>query len=292
MPYPSFSDLRHLGMTYSIDGISVPRDYFISTVEAHFHGSLGFALLEMSARASRGTFSHWSVRNRAGRDIGMTFEPGDGNTAATYAYEVHGSLVRNWLVTDSSWSGILNILGGTLPIIDPQNPERPLTQNEVGVIRQKLAGLLTDKCQKFINDLFKAAGSSYSTDILKGFNEINDASKTGKGGIFFKYDQIDTTKDGQPLYAGGTASGVASLGNGRVNLNPGAYSRLDLGTNALYAASTALHETIHAITGLGDGLLAKAVGRMRGVDYKNGTVHDDSLYWGQALKDACLPKGY
>jgi hypothetical protein len=178
----------------------------------------------------------------------------------------------------------------------PQNPERPLTQNEVGVIRQKLTGLLTDKCRTFINDLFKAAGTSYSSDILKGFDEVNDASKTGKGGFFWRYDKIGTTKDGQTIYAGGTASGVTSLGNGRVNINPG-MSRLDLGNNALYDAFTALHETIHAITNLGDRELAVAVSTMPGSDPNllptdKNDVGANSTYWNNALKAACLPKGY
>jgi hypothetical protein len=120
MPYPSFSDLRHLGMTYSIDGISVPRDYFISTVEAHFHGSLGFALLEMSARASRPRLLESRGYYPSGQLEG-NYAPADARLAVAMAFEYHGTLERDWLVTDNSLSATLNILGTTQPLIDPQD---------------------------------------------------------------------------------------------------------------------------------------------------------------------------
>jgi hypothetical protein len=158
MPYPSFSDPRHLGMTYSIDGIMVPRDYFISTVEAHFHGSLGFALLEMSAQASRPRLLESRVYYPSGQLEGK-YAPADARLAVAMAFEYHGTLERDWLVTDN-WSAALNILGGTQPLIDPQNSltTRQTTFVQNGIHRASALGN-NHRCREFINAILQRAAS-------------------------------------------------------------------------------------------------------------------------------------
>jgi hypothetical protein len=81
MPYPSFSDPRHLGTTYSIDGIIVLKDSFMSDVEAHFPDGLGFALMQMSARASTRIVGY--------KSRGVSWE-----TPFEETYDEHGRLVN------------------------------------------------------------------------------------------------------------------------------------------------------------------------------------------------------
>jgi YD repeat-containing protein len=68
VPYPSFSDPRHPGRTYSVDGIPVPIDFFMMLLDSRFHGPFG--LVEASARASRRVVG----RRNSGVSWGRRFE--------------------------------------------------------------------------------------------------------------------------------------------------------------------------------------------------------------------------
>jgi RHS repeat-associated protein len=173
---------------------------------------------------------------------------------------------------------------------DPQSPEVPMTPDQTAAIRNQIASLLTDKCAKFIDQLVSSqTGKPYDSKnaLLTDFNSIRD----GKGGFFF----------GGTVY-GGSASGSFANGNGRVRIS-NTYSFTDP-KGAFGAAFTALHEIIHIITGAGDQTLSERV-RSLGITvtaYPGYTLpfptdKDNrnlaySGYWGQALKNACDPRGY
>jgi RHS repeat-associated protein len=182
-------------------------------------------------------------------------------------------------------AGGTRLFGGRDMSDDPQNPEVPMTPGQTGAIRDQIAGLLTDKCATFINQLVSSqTGRPYDSksSLLTDFNSIRD----GKGGFFF----------GGTHYAG-DASGTLAGGNGKVRINR------DYSTRLGSAAFTALHEIIHVIAGAGDRALAKSVQDLgiTVVGYPGYTVpyptnkKDDlafSGYWGQALINACTARGY
>ena len=101
LAYPNAGSPSQQRVSYTIDHIPVPVDMFINHANSHFTSS--FEILGMTARASQGTASHWTVHKRDGTEVGK-FAPGEGNQAASLAVEYHGYLVRNWLVTDSAWN--------------------------------------------------------------------------------------------------------------------------------------------------------------------------------------------
>ncbi|MGI8731836.1 MAG: hypothetical protein ACR2LM_00845, partial [Pyrinomonadaceae bacterium] len=172
----------------------------------------------------------------------------------------------------------------------PQNPAVPLTPGQTGAISNQIAGLLTDKCAKFIDQLVSSqTGKPYDSKsaLLTDFNSIRD----GKGGFFF----------GGTSH-GGDASGSLGSGNGTVRIN-NMYSFTD-SNRAFGAAFVALHEILHIVTGAGDQTLSErvkglgiAVTAYPGYTLPYPTDKDNrnlaySGYWGQALKNACDPKGY
>jgi hypothetical protein len=178
--------------------------------------------------------------------------------------------------------------GGGRP--NPQNPEVPLTPGQTGAIRDQIAGLLTDKCAKFIDQLISnQTGKAYDSksSLLTDFNSIRD----GKGGFFF----------GGTVYGGG-ASGSLANGNGKVDIS-NMFSFTD-SNRAFGAAFAALHEIIHVIAGANDQQLSQQVQALGmsvmaypGYTLPYPTDKDNrnlaySGYWGQALKNACDPKGY
>ena len=172
----------------------------------------------------------------------------------------------------------------------PQNPVVPLTPSQTRAISDQIAWLLTDKCAKFINQIISSqTGKPYDSkkSLLTDFNSIRD----GKGGFFF----------GGTSY-GGDASGSLASGNGTVRI-ANWYSFTDP-KKAFGASFVALHEIIHIIAGAGDQTLSERVRDLGikvmaypGYTSPYPTDSDNrnlafSGYWGQALKNACDPKGY
>jgi len=171
-------------------------------------------------------------------------------------------------------------------VCSPQNSERPLTPDQLTGVRNGIAGLLTDTCAKFINQIVSGrTGQPYDAkkDLLTAFDSI----KNGKGGFFF----------GGTRYGGGQ-SGSLTDGTVKVNISG------DFESRPFSAAFTALHEIIHAIAG-SDQPLSKQVSDLgipvlaygypnhivpypTDVDNRNLAY---SGYWGQALRNACDPNG-
>jgi hypothetical protein len=278
MPYPSFSDLRHLGMTYSIDGISVPRDYFISTVEAHFHGSLGLALLEMSARASRPRLLESRVYYPSGQLEGK-YAPADVRLAVAMAFEYHGTLERDWLVTDN-WSAALNILGGTLPIIDPQSTGFKDWQQTAIADALKEAKALSDptkgdnqrKCNEALNKLtngkISSLNSLVSQYIASGAGQnISDGRKVSAG-------SYGTDSPTVPAFVLGVGTS-----NATTYINSKFFNFTGFGA-AQARALVLLHEAVHQFGGLRDVDFDPRANKEQDIGSRNIT---------NALIDNCAP---
>jgi hypothetical protein len=262
MPYPSFSDLRHLGMTYSIDGISVPRDYFISTVEAHFHGSLGFALLEQSARTQTyrwvqgGTLTITDHRGAKNPDTDVVI-----GTTVTIPFGY-------WQPTSLSDTTSLSLLFAGIDL--PQNTAQlsstgqQIFDNARNNLLKELTGMDdASKCAKFLskvggigavaasiramqpydgresNITYKEAGViDYGNPEVQGLNPSARAEIENKlVSAFFQ----------NGLYFGGAMSGS----NNRVFFGP-----FPIKNTEGYVAATILHESLHTLTGYGDERLA------------------------------------
>jgi len=178
----------------------------------------------------------------------------------------------------------------------PQNPERPLTQAEIGSIRGEIGAMVKqDKCQNFINGLLSAAAketgdTSYSANILDNFDKVAQ-----QGGFHAKYYQVGTTPNGAPIFAaGGSPGGPVSGGTARVELNPNNVAGMNRFNNMIYVALTALHEVMHASgKGFNDSVLAIALAKMSGTDPPKPAQNMDEILarsgaWDKALSDACL----
>ena len=124
LPYPSFSDPRHPGTTYAVDGVRVPVDFFSQRVDSVFPGSSG--LIEAFARESKNDDNYMKRRKGSGFD---------------YKDEVTNIPIGpsiSWLI-------------GWQPL--PQDPER-LTPEQVDKLGSNLQKFLDDpECGKFIKAL-------------------------------------------------------------------------------------------------------------------------------------------
>lgn len=115
MPYPSFSNPTQLGTTYTIDGIRVTSDYFMSLVQSgRVGGQLG--LFESMVRASP-RLSGERVYDAAGRLVGG-YSPAERGRALAMAFEYHGTLVRDWLVNDN-WGVSSSLFGPGSQNVEP-----------------------------------------------------------------------------------------------------------------------------------------------------------------------------
>jgi hypothetical protein len=173
----------------------------------------------------------------------------------------------------------------------PQNPEVPMTPEQLKEIRGRIEGYLTDKCVKFIDKLISSQlGRAYDSrkSLLTDFDSIADTSD-GKGGFFFA-----TVPRG-----GGDASWSNIFGYGKVRIDHSA-SFIDA-RRASSAAFGSLHEIIHIITKALDQTLSERVWALGITVYqypgkvtpyptdKDNSNLAYSGYWGQALVNACDP---
>ena len=120
----------------------------------------------------------------------------------------------------------------------PQNPEVPMTPEQLKEIRGRIEGFLTDKCAGFIDQLISSQlGKAYDSrkSMLADFDSIADISD-GKGGFFFTKVPI----------GGGDASWSNIPGYAKVRIDNSA-SFTDA-RRASGAAFGSLHEIIHIIT--------------------------------------------
>jgi murein DD-endopeptidase MepM/ murein hydrolase activator NlpD len=58
LPYPSFSDPRHPGTTYAVDGIRVPVDFFMFSLDIATHGKFGIAELLKQNTLNDNNYEH------------------------------------------------------------------------------------------------------------------------------------------------------------------------------------------------------------------------------------------
>ena len=166
----------------------------------------------------------------------------------------------------------------------------PLTSDQLTALRNGIAGLLTDPCAKFINQIV-AGRTGQPYDAKKDLLTVFDSIKNGKGGFFF---------GGTPY--GGDQGGSLAGETAKIRISKTAYFTDP--TRAFSAALTSLQEIIHAIAG-SDQQLSKQVSDLGitvlAYGYPNHIVpyptdSDNrnlafSAYWGQALKNACDPNG-
>jgi hypothetical protein len=217
---------------------------------------------------------------------------------------VHGSLVRNWLVTDSSWSGILNILGGTLPIIDPQNSSpRRLNPKEVAAIRDKIWKWLDKpKCSDFVKNLIATAAG-----IARAQNQYNTLFASDPD-VLILFDRIENKGGGFNYDSSlpfNTVRGSIAAGNPSVWLLPPESHSASLTSEKLanIIDEAAFHETIHQMTRgwLTDQVLAQGILNMsinldvlpKG-DITSNTLEaatNASYFWDHYLFQHCIKEG-
>jgi hypothetical protein len=195
----------------------------------------------------------------------------------------HGDLSRNLVYLGANFG------------ISQQNPERPLTKEEIEKIKREVAAMLSkDKCKDFIHSLLataaKVRGGTYSADVLANFDTV-----AKEGGFHARYEQVGTMPNGAPIYAGGDQTGP-SVGSGkaRVDINPNAIAGMNQFNNIIYVALSALHEVLHASgEGFDDSTFAIAVAGMNGLEPPKRAsnmqeILERSGEWDKALTDACL----
>jgi hypothetical protein len=195
-------------------------------------------------------------------------------------------------------AGYTVISSGLLP------QKSAMTSDQVTAIRDSIGGMLTDACANFIDKLISAqTGKPYDskTQLLTDFDKVT----SGKGGLFWGGNQPGS---------GGDAPGSIATGNASIQIDRSKYfadshTPSTAATAALSvrnAASTTLHELIHAVTGMGDVGLSRQV-RKLGIPvvafgypgnimpYPTDTDPTDtnnsklsySKYWGGALNNVC-----
>jgi hypothetical protein len=216
------------------------------------------------------------------------FVPVGGISSGTGGIKLHNG--------DEAW-GYLG--GGRDGFFDhayyPQNPERPLTKQEIEAIRGEVAAMLNkDKCKSFINSLLAAAAKetrgTYSADVLANFDAV-----AKEGGFHARYERVGTMPNGAPIYAGGDQnSPPVGSGKARVDFNPNNIATMNQFNNIIYVALTALHEVLHASgERFDDSTFAIAVAKMNGLESPKRAsnmqeILERSGEWDKALKDACL----
>ena len=193
-------------------------------------------------------------------------------------------------ITFGNDTGMVIVDGGDNPTggggPDPQKTG-PLTSDQIGAVREQVGLLLSDKCATFIDQIISGiTGKPYDSkkQLLNDFDKVKNGKGLSWGGK-----------------RGGSQGGNLAAGTADIQINS-----MYFFTDKKYvqsAASTVLHELIHAITEKGDIPLANLVkdlgikviaypGYILGfpTDPKDDIAH--SGYWGQALKNKCSPRGY
>jgi YD repeat-containing protein len=178
LPYPSFSDPRNPGITYSFDGIAVPVDYFFQLVDTVFHGRLGtvqaFAASSTRRIGTRNRGVSWGRRfeviyDANGRIVSQQWGDFDPNLrGVNYGIEtsIYNSLIFNftWLLTQPN----------------PQN-----SQPDANAIRDGLKNALSKvDCSAIVNNLLNSVETKKNPRVKHGsILAMFDSVVNGSGGL-------------------------------------------------------------------------------------------------------------
>jgi hypothetical protein len=228
--YPRFSDPTHPEASYSVDGIPVPVEYFMSRLDSTFQGSFGVYeyLAKMSANDAL---------------CGNKYVPGpDGE---------RGHFESSAIAVGPSWSWSITLSG----IVDR-------IKTDVEAAKGKVKG--DQRCRDFLNDVlgrvhpdqpFFNDGKMTSSGVVP--NDIFDALTTFSGASF------EETK-----VSGVTAETINDLstivGSRHVMVNT-SYSGQDRKAR-IFAV---IHESLHMFSGFTDQALAESAQRVAGVKEKD-----------------------
>ncbi|MDX6610933.1 MAG: hypothetical protein QOD75_119 [Blastocatellia bacterium] len=278
LPYGSFGSPQQHGVTYSRDGIPVPRDYMMGIMNNFVSG--GFSMAYGMAADSARVVGY----RKTGIRLGRAFE---------LNYDANGQM------TSEHWESVNVNLGGPTTIttlyassssfwtsITPQDTgSRRFTGDEVKDLRSRVAKLLVNgRCAKFLTNVLNKAAKLAGQDPVN-LNEILDT-----------FDKIETQGGFHYDYAmkraGEAKGGINGNTPASVLLSPNGYSPRP-GYAERQIASAAIHEIIHHLRGgrgfldsnLAQGLGFKADPKWNAEKLESAA----SVYWGYMLASACDP---
>ncbi len=268
MPYPSFSDPRHPGRTYSVDGMTVTLDYFLQTLE-NYHGN-AFDLLTPKLRNvyvfARGDWGEFGTDLGRARDI---------------AKEYNGVLVKHFV----SWSFLVSLV--------PQGPNDP--NNQTPLTTEQLKSLREDteneikarkECLDFIASLLVTAAKNslnplYSTAFLTDPIKIFDAVADQRGFFIVK-----------GLKSGGQASGYLVRNTARISYgslaNPGYNGAMGLAEILHHAGSQWYSDQELAWAGY-ETLMAQGYSKVKVPPKTNGVPENSQYFHSDIVFRACAP---
>ena len=297
-------------VSYSVDGIMVPKDYFAAMLDFAFGSQFG--VVERQARLSRGRYlgSRYSYRDAFGQTHGT-----DRSGAITQAAEGNRTVIENrfWLVSDQSWAVNLSLI----PFFD-EKPEDAVN-DAIGEASKKIA---KDKCKNAIEGLLrkafmeklKADGVNYDKLSAEEKSEIDkfiqndltaskliDSVKSATH-VYAPDDLRLTSGDGhnsaETLHSGGkvTVSFFGGFfnqimsGKGDIvsQIGPSSPPKPYKGseTSISERAHTIIHEGIHSIyQGFTDGFIGRFTGKK--VKDKDLTKTEGSEAINKFVKDNC-----
>jgi hypothetical protein len=241
LPYPSFSDPRHPGTTYSFNGIRVPVDFFMLQLDIATHSEFGIV---ESLRKSTLNDSNYTTRRVRNREF-----PGTTNIPLAPSL--------SWLI---SW----------VPL--PQNPSR-VPFPGADAIKQRLN---TGDCNAYIASLIAKANELYGKqgNVAVANDGLDLLNKISSQGSFVLKDflrvegygargTVDGSIAGNNTYAAGTATVLIS-------------TKFVFGNNPYYVhynqqdyIDTAIHEMLHLAAryaGYDDRELAVAASQLPGAN--------------------------
>ena len=262
VPYPSFSDPRHPGTTYAVNNIRVPVDDFMQRLDFLTHGS-SLALAEMSTKVR---VRNYEVLFPNGRrpDFG-----GDLERAFWVAYKEHGTLVRNFVLSDA-WS-LIDFLApgqqntGISKPLNPNDRSRYDKEKEKAVKRG-----ISESCAQFLTSHGIDPGEVIKAIALQRpfSGPQSTISRIDAGILDFESDGWQTAQRIRPNHARDIANGAVKLdfSNGtkaETGIAPGGMTGADIAARSnVYFSGGALtaaiifHEALHSATGRGDDRLA------------------------------------
>jgi hypothetical protein len=216
----------------TLDGLAISGQALSALVNSgRFGGWNGISQILMSQNDAR--FSHYSV---ASGSETWNFSNGQFGEAWARASEMHGTLVRNFVVADVS---VLGLSWGP----QQQAPDTRISKNLLERMRPELAKILTPDCMSHLKDIFDAAtrlaagtqneDRPYSFDPLVLFDKVNE-----QGGF-----HLGNNSTGVTTYSSG--SGSVGGGNARISLSSN-LAQAPFSQGEIHAlAYAAFSETLH-----------------------------------------------